>query len=1547
MEVTPDLQFDVPNDLDNFRRQNQTLEAQLTIRWSGSETPIALSFPAPYHGVFVLRSSDTNQSKLRYWFPLLIEKPGVWKIKRDNDRSDSTLIRAFPGGYTIQHTSVPSWDFFIDQLDDSGIQILCEDEYKKKTTNDGDGDSATTFDEFDLDHRRLQTYNAYILERFLFQFIKTIKGCKEIDLNDYLKSKYREDTNTQNSVWEYLSERSERISSRLVPVHRLIKLDRLRLFNPLNNIDSISHLTSFRKIRHFKSYNPITHQNHPSFRKNICPIETPESSEVGLTLHLAAGVTTDIWGNLDKTEDEKDFMGYAASLVPFVQHNDSVRVMMGAKNLRQAVNIRGAAPPMIKTGCEQEIVKLNKSLVSARLVDSHFSEYKPGKDLLVAYLPWYGYNFEDAIVANETLRENGGLSWEYSETFEEYLKPEFTIDLSDIKEGEVISKGDPVAYAVSLNGEKIPFTHNHQISGVLEKIQFFSHENPACGGKLEWTIKVNEPLQVGSKLMARYGNKGVISKFISPKEMPRFPDDKQLPRELRGRAVDLLLNPHGVISRMNIGQLMETQYTIAHKLGFELPSNIGFKFEHSDPLLLSDFYKKHPPFDKYGRIHLEFGDNQQTKSPVTVGYQYFTVLKQIPSRKAHARGGQSKYIPYNTVTGQPVEGKARNGGQRIGEMEMWALAAHQADHILDEILTSRSDPSGNSETSQTTQAIKDHLFFLGFKLEESGKVSTVSDNDVVKMGEQQESNKTRQEIQLGVYGCKVRGCRYKLLNGKKLPSSDTLERSDGHTINVETLLSSMGYQNLNFEMKSFQRPDKKYTKILDTFTVRSSNGDIDIKVKTTLTSISADFIVEGFKCFAQLRTDDGYDSNLVMSLHMTCQKHKDRFFVCETPERYAEGVEGGLYDKKLFGNPNPQNHSLGWGYIKLREPIKHPFIKDNVIQCIPILPLKYRYCNPIAFLERNEENELTQLYVEIIELNKKKTKKQKALEEKVQDLYWAVRKRVFGTKHKSKYGLLRRHGLGRRIDFSARLVLVPDPSLDWDEVSLPSSVCGVLFGKDAARYANSDPTSNYLKFCESIYNQCGDEISSISAITEFINENDIRVLVNRAPALHKYNIMSFRPTVHPISEGLVIKLNPIVFKGFGADADGDEMSIHVLKNQKSIDDAGRLSPTHIDNFLSVSDGEPMVDFDQDWVLGNFLIYNEVKKSGFDRIKNMFSDEDRFRDLILEEMRRSFKEVTEKGVSFSFLELLEIKSEPNKIDQILSKFDDDPDNTNQEIEDAVNSNLSAILDNDMPPGYYFAAMAHSKARGTKQTRQILGARGHLSHGLIGFAKPQSDFLIKESLLEGMNPNSAFMSTYNARSSMIDKNMGTYSAGFLTRQLVLALWPWKIVLGDCGAGSISSCKHLHDRRICHSCYDDPDVTDGYPAGLIAAQAIGERCTQLSMSSFHTSQSVSPVKKVEELLNYRKSELPEFLEKFDQIGALVEIKKRHKELLWVALRSLKKTRLLNSMRRMDLPLATAAGYDGFFALKRVAEKNVQSFSYYDHPINALLNSKWSEKI
>ncbi len=478
----------------------------------------------------------------------------------------------------------------------------------------------------------------------------------------------------------------------------------------------------------------------------------------------------------------QQFISIATSLIPFLEHDDATRALMGSNMQRQAVSCIKPDAPLVGTGVEKKAaldsgqlivakeegvivevdadhvaVKNSKGKVIKYLLQTFFRtnqftsiDQHPtikkndkvkkgdvlakgaaidkdrlalGQNLLVAFLSWRGSNFEDAIIISEKVLQDDRYTSIHIEDFSCYVRetklgPEITtpdipnvgeerlkdldeegivrigaeVGPNDILVGKISPKGEADLTAEerllrAIFGEKardvkdtslrMPYGKRGRIIGV----KIFSREK---GDKLSVgvikTIQVEvaqlRKVMVGDKLAGRHGNKGVISKVLPVEEMPYLAD---------GTPVDIILNPLGVASRMNIGQILETHLGLAaHTLGYlaQTPSLDGA----TEDEIKQELKKAGYPED--GKVVLCDGQTGEPFSQkVTVGYIYMMKLHHLVEDKIHMRS----IGPYSLITQQPLGGKAQFGGQRFGEMEVWALEGYGAAHTLQEILTIKSD----------------------------------------------------------------------------------------------------------------------------------------------------------------------------------------------------------------------------------------------------------------------------------------------------------------------------------------------------------------------------------------------------------------------------------------------------------------------------------------------------------------------------------------------------------------------------------------------------------------------------------------------------------------------------------------------------------------------------------------------------------------------------------------------------------------------------------------------------------------------------------------
>ncbi len=627
---------------------------------------------------------------------------------------------------------------------------------------------------------------------------------------------------------------------------------------------------------------------HTSHYGRVCPIETPEGQNIGLIVHLSTfarvnrlgfletpyvrikhGVVTEEVVYMDAAEetkykiaeggteidahrkikhedvearingepgmctrDEVDFMDVsptqvvssATNIIPFLEHDDANRALMGSNMQRQAVPSVRPQMPLVGTGFEDvvahdsgrvvlapedgEISKVDGQTITMKGKSGTIHSYemkkfrrsnqyttinqKPillpgekvkkgeviadgpstdhgtlalGQNLLVAFLPFFGGNFEDAIVLSERVVQHDRFTSIYIEDFacdvrDTKLGPEVTtsdipnvsedklrnldeegvvrigaeVRAGDILVGKISPKGETELTSEekllrSIFGEKARDVKDtslympHGKSGRVVGIKVFSRErgdklDPGVIKKIQVEVAQLRKVRAGDKLAGRHGNKGVISRIRAVEDMPYLAD---------GTPVDIVLNPLGVASRMNLGQVLETHLGLAaHKLGYRVvtPVFTGATEEDIKKELQTAGYPENGKMVVYdGQTGKRFDQD------VTVGYIYMLKLNHLVEDKIHMRS----IGPYSLVTQQPLGGKAQFGGQRFGEMEVWALEGYGAAHTLQEMLTIKSDdvlgraaafesivkgePIRASNNPSAFNVLTNEINALGFKIE--------------------------------------------------------------------------------------------------------------------------------------------------------------------------------------------------------------------------------------------------------------------------------------------------------------------------------------------------------------------------------------------------------------------------------------------------------------------------------------------------------------------------------------------------------------------------------------------------------------------------------------------------------------------------------------------------------------------------------------------------------------------------------------------------------------------------------------------------------------
>ncbi|HNZ73485.1 MAG TPA: DNA-directed RNA polymerase subunit beta [bacterium] len=583
------------------------------------------------------------------------------------------------------------------------------------------------------------------------------------------------------------------------------------------NIGLVGHLSSFAKVNDYgfietPYYKVVKEGNRARVTSEIVYLDAFEESQMtttpfttrideqGYFIDEKIGARVKLNPTIINVENvdymdvaPNQIVSVATSLIPFLEHDDAVRALMGTNMQRQAVSCINPEAPLVGTGVERkaaynsghliiareggEVIGLSGDKIEVLNKDKKIDVYRLnkfvrsnnstcinqtpivkkgqqvksgevladgpatdrgelalGKNILVAFMPWQGYNYEDAIIVSERLIQQDRYSSIHIENYvcevrETKLGPEVvTSDIPNVSEeklkdldeegivriganvrsgdilvGKITPKGETELSAEekllrAIFGEKARDVRDsslyleHGSSGKVIDIKIFSREN---GDKLssgmikmiQVTVASLRKIQIGDKMAGRHGNKGVISRVVPVEDLPHLAD---------GRPVDIILSPLGVVSRMNLGQVLETHLGLAAKtLGYKAVTPV---FNGINEEIIRDQLAE-AGFNRDGRIQLYDGrSGEPFDKQSTVGYIYMLKLNHLVENKIHQRS----IGPYSLITQQPLGGKAQFGGQRFGEMEVWALEAYGAAHTLQEVLTIKSDDVvGRSKTYES------------------------------------------------------------------------------------------------------------------------------------------------------------------------------------------------------------------------------------------------------------------------------------------------------------------------------------------------------------------------------------------------------------------------------------------------------------------------------------------------------------------------------------------------------------------------------------------------------------------------------------------------------------------------------------------------------------------------------------------------------------------------------------------------------------------------------------------------------------------------------
>lgn len=1335
---------------------------------------------------------------------------------------------------------------------------------------------------------------------------------------------------------------------------------------------------------------------HPSHYGRLCLIETPETDHIGLDLYLTryARVTEsgsiespartrtgeEVWlspegegesriapaeasvgagavpvryhGEVCRVDADQithsdcfrdQSLGYSASLVPFLAHNDLNRGMMGAKNMKQALPLLHAEIPLVTSGSEEIVAKLSgRRPVAARAAGEvmtvsssaitvrkaggaedryalqevtptpqrtfvgHTSCVAPGDRIeagtvladaagtkqgvlalgmncLVAYMPWHGYNFEDAIVVSDRLVEEDLFT---SYHVEELSFPVWGNEVVRLNRRGREGTRRPGLEHLSEEGAVKPGTRVEPGVVLLRKwktVRGWENDPPIdrvtperCQGTVVRVIKVplaasfgiakagleiDDPnqvreivriwvarearLSVGDKLTGRHGNKGVVGRIVPRDELPHLED---------GTPVDVVLNPHGVISRMNLGQLFETHLGwVARKLGcrFVAPPFGTITLERcDDPAIAAEVQRilakggDHVTTigrllelaNSRGGVQLVEGKAQlldgrggkPIAAPVTVGVQYLLKLNHLAQSKLAARD-EGRYL---AVTRQPSRG---GGGQRMGEMEVWALEAHNAPTLLREALTLRSDdvrgrvhlwtqrdmdlsevhvPESLRATAVLLRGLALNMELLGRDGRpldlayassvhaddlQAVRVSLASAADIRGWGRELKDPRAWETEEVWVYRCTRKLCDFR---GEPKVYKARLYRS-------------------RVKGKRAARPEA-----------------------ATCPQCGAKALPYGRESRSAF-SETGPFGNKVFGASETERRLRMAYLKLAVPvihplfASHLEGICGGALEDLVTGQKvflvEEGNVVQGDAAEALAGPIGSAgayarqrlvssrqsgndapaALEHGVLDVLPVIPPDLRpFRDPAETQETFEDftSDLNRLYERVFSANSRVAAELKrtlvvprrlvsamtALQQAVNELLmegWTDPRgrhyRGVGELVGGKEGMLRHALLGKRTDYSGRAVIVPGPKLELDACELPYPIAQRLLSKELGRQERGRPERQ-------------DRGPEGHERTQALLDGRV-VLLNRAPSLHRYNVMAFRPRV---TDSPVIGLCPLVCAGFNADFDGDTIAVHLPVQSGSQREARErcLATGHL---RSIASGRLTLHLAQDIVSGAYLgSQPQLRPTSADTGQVIEAAEalaaaasseatrgsqassahtpspGAFKEALTaylehrldrdgpagtgaaaeEIMRWGFAQATRGGLTLGLFDIPSITApEREAMREGLAPEDWEAwcDRVGRKIEQALRDGLRTAPPNPM------SVMVLTGARGDIPTALQLGGQRLLDQPGRRFQEP-----VTASFLEGLGATDFFLSAFAARKTMVDKKLVVAEAGDLTRRLVEA-------------------------------------------------------------------------------------------------------------------------------------------------------------------------------
>lgn len=1312
----------------------------------------------------------------------------------------------------------------------------------------------------------------------------------------------------------------------------------------------------------------IGHNRNPrSFKWShygrLCPFDTPQSVEVGVTLSLAAGARINDLGQIespcyvvregkvsseiawlstfDETDkafgwiafpDERDalemggevyahrgvetlkrvasnevthihlsedaMVSVAASLVPCREHNDAVRMNMACNFLRQALPLNIASAPRVPTGNE---VSLPRTLpFDAGPRDAEQLAF--GADLVVGYVIWKGWNFEDAIVISESAAEVlTSLHFERldpvrlsrsifaqeiayltatqgcapNEDFEpdRFDKRGFIKNETVLEQEKIFLLEPSTAWRKTNEALLVPFKYkkddaDYHGPAVVHGVE--TCDDDQGRGWMRVVLRRTRRAQVGDKLANRHGHKGVISRILPEHEMPYIVLDGEADAPCacgetrRHLHMQVLINPLSVISRMNLGQLFETSEARRGAL-----AGLPEKLECHDPSVK------------------EIGARKLDDS-VLVGAQYFMKLDHNAEDKLHARATEAD--AYSAFVQQPLGGRRLKGGQRLGEMEVWALQAHGVPHLLQEMLTLKSDnpwsrrilrsdieTGGSKAESELPEALRTFTaisYGLGLRLALEGQGKQWIDPASDKLPPDD-----AEALHIG------------LLNGKSFTKNVSKGEVTTPKISGQTERPKIHFHKDGLESEALFGPLEDFTcacekpkrgdsgrscavcgtpflpkqmrrrrmahielakpvpnpfilfsapvnvgsiriafdpSAKDSYTAAVLSGILENTLKVSFPSTSS----KGYLSVAGIRTR-------AMQFVYLCVLVSDEFRVALENKLLGDGkfpadtladelkfseaashlfsladiAETGLAAAGRCGkaiNPLLQNSvSCPLDFVeKLLQLPQAP--KSIMLTILPVIPPDLRR----PFKQKNifERNDLTILYQKVLYANQelmalididpvdlvkyRRTVLFRAIARLMCNQLLPYSTREWNSEKRQqreslssllsgKEGLLVGNLLGKRVDFSARAVIVPDPNLSMDNCVLPYDLAIKLYKPLLLHHLRLKGEADALAVIARAF--LGDE-EAVKTAKEGLCElfKDYWVVLNRQPTLHRLGMLTFKPK---LGSGSVIALPAMVTAGFNADFDGDQMAVYLPLTEKARAEAKALLPSR--HLWRPRDGRFALSLAQDIALGMWLIDKDkgTVSLAAGALESRVGDPNLIDD-IEKSQTAAFLRATQSGTSVSVEDFKALGD--------LTRSGDEEDMRLILKEKYCNSSLGRIL--------------NSGARGNIPTMKYLAGTEYTERQ-------------KSNLTDGLRLGERFHQAQAGRQRVVDTKLGTAEGGGLTKRFVASSQHIQVTSEDCGSTTgLSVTSSLAQGSLKRWIYGKVLAMDNSSLGLEAGTVIG---------------------------------------------------------------------------------------------------------------------------